>query len=55
MVKRFKDELGGTATVIGTGGWAELISKESPVFDHVDIDLTLKGLRLLYDMNNRRD
>jgi type III pantothenate kinase len=55
MVRRFKEELGGTATVIGTGGWAQLISKESPVFDHVDIDLTLKGLRLLYDMNNRRD
>jgi len=55
MVARFKHELGGKATVIGTGGWAELISKETDAFDHVDVDLTLKGLRLLYEMNARRD
>ena len=53
MVTRFKNELGGTARVIGTGGWAALIAKETNVFDHVDADLTLKGLRLLYEMNAR--
>ncbi len=53
MVTRFKSELGGTAKVIGTGGWAPLIAKETTVFDHVDADLTLKGLRLLYEMNAR--
>lgn len=55
MVARFKKELGGSARVIGTGGWSQLISEETDVFDVVDIDLTLKGLRLLYDMNARRD
>ena len=55
MVARFKKELGGSARVIGTGGWAQLIAEETDVFDAVDIDLTLKGLRLLYEMNARRD
>lgn len=51
MVARFKAELGGEARVIGTGGWAPVVGKETTVFDAIDADLTLKGLRLLYDMN----
>ena len=53
MVVRFKEELGGQAKVIGTGGWAELIAKETAVFDVVDPDLTLHGLRLIYEANRR--
>jgi type III pantothenate kinase len=55
MVARFKAELGGSAKVIGTGGWAPVVGKETAVFDAIDEDLTLKGLRLLYEMNVRRD
>ncbi len=51
MVARFKAELGGTATVIGTGGWAEMIARETDVFDEVDPDLTLHGVRLIYEAN----
>jgi len=51
MVARFKEELGGTATVIGTGGWAEIIARETNVFDEVDPDLTLHGVRLIYEAN----
>jgi type III pantothenate kinase len=51
MVARFKKELGGDATVIGTGGWAEIIARETDVFDHVDSDLTLHGVRLIYEAN----
>ncbi|MDP3766736.1 MAG: type III pantothenate kinase [Dehalococcoidia bacterium] len=51
MVARFVQELGGTAKVIGTGGWAELIASETKVFDAVDPDLTLHGLRLIYEAN----
>jgi type III pantothenate kinase len=49
MVARFKKELGGTAKVIGTGGWATLLSKETDVFDAVDENLTLTGLRLIHE------
>jgi type III pantothenate kinase len=51
MVRRFKSEVGEEAWVIGTGGWSSLIRQISNVFDHVDLDLTLVGLRLVYEMN----
>lgn len=51
MVGRFQEELGGGAKVIGTGGWAELFARETDVFDVVDPDLTLHGLRLIYELN----
>ena len=51
MVARFKDEVGDDAWVIGTGGWSELMSQLTPVFDHIDPNLTLTGLRLVYEMN----
>jgi len=51
MVGRFREELGGSAKVIGTGGWAELFARETDVFDVVDPDLTLHGLRLIYELN----
>ena len=55
MVARFKRELGGTARVIATGGWANLLARETRVFDAVDLNLTLTGLRLIHEMNTRKD
>lgn len=54
LVARFKRELGDDARVIGTGGQASIISKEIDVFDEINPDLTLIGLRLIYDMNQPR-
>ena len=51
LVKRFKSELGSEAKVIGTGGLANIISKEADVFDDINQDLTLIGLRMIYNMN----
>jgi len=51
IVQRMKEELGDSAKVIGTGGYAEIISKETNVFDSVDPDLTLQGLRIIYELN----
>jgi type III pantothenate kinase len=51
IVGRIKKEIGDNARVIGTGGFAELIASETDVIDVVDEDLTLKGLRMIYDMN----
>jgi type III pantothenate kinase len=55
MVARFKKELGGSARVIATGGWAELLAKETRIFDAVDQNLTLTGLRLIHESNARRE
>ena len=51
VVTRIQQELGGEARVVATGGYAELMAKETPVIDVVSPDLTLIGLRLIYLMN----
>ena len=51
MIKRFKQELGQNAKVIATGGLSDLITRNSSMFDNVNEDLTLIGLRLIYNMN----
>ena len=51
MVARFKTELGHDARVVATGGLAELIAKETEIFDAINPDLTLIGLRMVHEMN----
>jgi len=51
MVARIQQELGGKAKVVATGGYAELIAKETPIIEVVNLNLTLIGLRLIYLMN----
>ena len=40
-------------TVIGTGGLVPLIADSCPRIQHVDLDLTLKGLVDIYNLNRR--
>ena len=51
MVSRFKQELGQDARVVATGGQAEIIARETEVFDAINPDLTLIGLRIIFEMN----
>jgi type III pantothenate kinase len=55
MIERFKLELSpktpDDVTVVATGGLAELMSRQTESFDHVNSDLTLLGLRLVHEMN----
>ncbi|MCA9822077.1 MAG: type III pantothenate kinase, partial [Dehalococcoidia bacterium] len=52
IVRRFKAELDGKPRVVATGGWAHLIAPDSEEIDIVNPDLTLTGLRLIYEMNS---
>ncbi len=54
MVEQFKTELGQDAKVIGTGGLISVVAKETKVFDEINPDLTLVGLRLIHQMNQQR-
>ncbi len=52
MVARFDKELGGGSKVIATGGLASLIETEAKVFDAINEDLTLVGLRIIHELNS---
>jgi type III pantothenate kinase len=49
IVERMKQEMDGSPRVIATGGLARLMADVSRSIEHVDDDLTLEGLRLLYE------
>ena len=48
MVKRIEMEMQSSPLIIATGGQAELISKGTDVIKHVEPNLTLEGLMLIY-------
>jgi type III pantothenate kinase len=52
LVARLQKELGGWAYCVATGGLAEVISPETHAVDVVDRDLTMRGLKLLWDRNH---
>lgn len=56
LVRRMRGELegGDRAVVIATGGLADVISGESKAIQHVDANLTLDGLRLIWERSNRQ-
>ena len=51
VVTRIEKELGSKATVVATGGYGSIIAKETDIFDVVNPDITLIGLRMIYEMN----
>jgi len=55
IVGRIREELNGKAKVVATGGYAELLARETSVIDEINPDLTLIGLRLIYEMNKTKD
>ena len=54
MIRRIEEQLGGTARVVATGGQAYPLAYEVPTIDIVNPDLTLIGLRLIYEMNREQ-
>lgn len=53
LIKQCEDELGSTAVVVATGGYAAIVSEYlTRPFDFINPTLTLEGLRYLYYLNN---
>jgi type III pantothenate kinase len=53
LVDRMKEELTGKPAVVGTGGLAPLIAGASRTIQHVNGDLKLEGLRLVWVRSQR--
>ena len=53
IVTRIRAEMDGTPKIIATGGSAGLLAKESKMIEVVNPDLTLVGLKLIYQMNRQ--
>jgi type III pantothenate kinase len=51
IVERIQAELGEKAKVVATGGYADIIAKETKVIDDVNPNLTLLGIKTIHDMN----
>ena len=53
IVARMKEELGGDALVIATGGFGNTMAQGTDCIDEVDQMLTLEGLRLIFEKNKK--
>jgi type III pantothenate kinase len=51
LVTRMRAEMGGPVAVLATGGLASVVAEDTTCIEAVDADLTLEGLRILYDRN----
>lgn len=53
LIARIKAEFGAPMTVLATGGLASLFDEAIPSLDHIDGDLTLRGLALIFEKNRK--
>jgi type III pantothenate kinase len=53
LIERIKREYGKPMTVVATGGLAHLFQPDIPAIDHVDLDLTMRGLMLIHTRNRK--
>ncbi len=51
IVTRIQEELGEKAMVVATGGYSSIIAKEAKTIDKVNPNLTLIGIKVIYDAN----
>ncbi len=51
LVSRIRREMEAPLKVVGTGGLAPMFAEGTDIFDRIDPDLTLDGLRLLAERN----
>jgi type III pantothenate kinase len=54
LIQRIKAEYGQPMTVVATGGLAHLFRPDLPAIDHIDPDLTMRGLMLIHLRNAKK-
>ncbi len=51
VIKRLTEEFGAPLLVLATGGLSPLFASGTPVIKHVEGDLTIRGLKAIFDLN----
>lgn len=51
IITDIREELGGNARVVATGGMGRMMASYCDMIDEVDPNLTLDGLRMIYEQN----
>jgi type III pantothenate kinase len=51
IVGRIQQEIGVNAKVVATGGYADLLANVTSAIEEINHDITLIGLRIIYQMN----
>lgn len=54
IVARMKKEVAGVRRVVATGGLAAVLAEDSESIEEFDDELTLKGLKMIWDLNISR-
>ena len=54
LINGIKAEYGKPMTVVATGGLAHLFRPDIPAIEHIDPDLTMRGLMLIHARNARK-
>lgn len=52
IIGEMQNAMGADTKTIATGGYSALMAKRTPKIQHIDPDLILKGLYILYEMNS---
>jgi type III pantothenate kinase len=53
ICRKIKEEKKEAMKIIATGGLAPLLQSTELLFDNVEENLTMQGLRLIFDYNNK--
>ena len=53
IIRTIKEEYGENLKVISTGGLGRIIASETDEIDIYDVDLTFKGLKIIYDKTKK--
>ena len=53
IIQKIKEEYGQDLKVISTGGLGRIIANETDKIDVYDIDLTFKGLKIIYEKTKK--
>lgn len=54
IVREMQEEMGGKCNVVATGGMGRMMAEYCDTITHVDANLTLTGLRMIYEANKKK-